>query len=184
MSASVPPDLDPSATIANRFFERRSRRTIRALGSPNTPRAVALARKPANENPSDRRRCRCPDSTMAQGAKIERTSKLMKASIHKHFRRYDPSKSPTRFPEDPIIFCGLYSLSGGVIYPKPKSNGGPGVIFQLLCSKCLMISSATSFCWSSVRDRLVPVQRDKPLRRPITIESRRLSCSVHIIYGS
>jgi hypothetical protein len=31
----------------------------------------------------------------------KRTSKLKKASIHKLFRRYDPSKSPTRFPEDP-----------------------------------------------------------------------------------
>src|SRR5262249_20926279 len=93
--------LDPSATAANRFFERRSRRTIRTCGSPNTPRTVALARKPANEYPSDRRRCRFPDSAIAQRAKIERPSKLKKASIHRLFRRYDPSKSPTRFPEDP-----------------------------------------------------------------------------------
>jgi hypothetical protein len=97
----VPPRLDPSATIANRFFERRSRRTIRAFGSPNKPRTVALARKPANEYPSDRRRCRFPDSAIAQRAEIERTSKLKKAPIHKLFRRYDPPKSPTRFPEDP-----------------------------------------------------------------------------------
>ena len=101
----VPPRLDPSATIANRFFERRSRRTIRAFGSPNTPRTVALARKPANEYPSDRRRCRFPDSAIAQRAEIERTSKLKKAPIHKLFRRYDPPKSPTRFPEDPLCFC-------------------------------------------------------------------------------
>jgi hypothetical protein len=44
----VPDRLDPAATIANRFFECRSRRTIRAFGSPNTPRTVALARKPTN----------------------------------------------------------------------------------------------------------------------------------------
>jgi len=99
----IPARLDPSATIANRFFERRSRRTIRTFGSPNTPRTVALARKPANEYPSDRRRCRFPDSAIAQRAKIERSSKLKKASIHKPFRRYDPSKSPTRFPEDPKL---------------------------------------------------------------------------------
>jgi hypothetical protein len=99
----VPAVLDPSATTASRFFERRSRCTIRTLGSPNTPRTVALARKPANEYPSDRRRCRFPDSAIAQRAKIERPSKLTKASIHKHFHRYDPSKSPTRFPEDPLF---------------------------------------------------------------------------------
>jgi hypothetical protein len=99
----VPARLDPSATIANRFFERRSRRTIRTSGSPNTPRTVALARKPANEYPSGSRRCRFLDSAIPQRAKIEHPSKLEKASIHKHFRRYDPSKSPTRFPEDPYI---------------------------------------------------------------------------------
>ena len=73
MSATVPPDLDPSATIANRFFERRSRRTIGTFGSPNTPRTVALVRKPANQYPSDRR-CRFPDWAIAQRTKIERTS--------------------------------------------------------------------------------------------------------------
>src|SRR5215475_3624863 len=90
------------------FFERRSRRTIRAFGSPNTPRTVALARKSANEYPSDRRRCRFPDSAIAQRAKIERTSKLKKAAIHKLFRRYDPSKPPTRFPEDPNLDSGAF----------------------------------------------------------------------------
>jgi hypothetical protein len=43
-----------SAAIAHRFFECRSRRTIRTLGSPNTPYPVALAPKPANEYPPDR----------------------------------------------------------------------------------------------------------------------------------
>src|SRR6516164_6968152 len=103
----VPAVLDPSATTASRFFERRSRRTIRTFGSPNTPRTVALARKPANEYPSDRRRCRFPDSAIPQRAKIEQASKLTKASIHKPFRRYDPSKSPTRFPEDPSLISLL-----------------------------------------------------------------------------
>jgi hypothetical protein len=93
-SPVVPARLDPSATTANRFFERRSRRTIRTSGSPNTPRTVALARKPANEYPSGSRRCRVPDSAIPQRAKIERPTKLKKAPIHKHFRRYDPSKSP------------------------------------------------------------------------------------------
>src|ERR1700676_3464205 len=74
----VPPLPDPPATAANRFFERRSRRTIRTSGSPNTPRTVAFARKPANEYPSDKRRCRFPDSAISQHAKIEPVSKPRK----------------------------------------------------------------------------------------------------------
>jgi hypothetical protein len=54
----VPTLLNPPATTANRFFERRSSRTIRTWGSPNTPRTLAAARKLANEYPSDSRRCR------------------------------------------------------------------------------------------------------------------------------
>src|ERR1700676_2937870 len=75
----VPTAADPPATAANRFFERRSRRTIRTPGSPNTPRTVSFARKPANEYPSDRRRCRFPDSAISQHAKIEPASKPRKS---------------------------------------------------------------------------------------------------------
>ena len=74
----VPAVPGPPATAANRFFERRSRRTIRTSGSPNTPRTVSLARKPANEYPSDRRRCRFPDSAISQHAKIEPASEPRK----------------------------------------------------------------------------------------------------------
>src|SRR5579862_1529539 len=97
----VPPLLRVPAAPADGFFERRSSRTIRTFGSPNTPRTVALDRKPANEYPSDRRRCRFPDLPMPQHAKIEPKQKREKSPIHKRFRRYDPSKSPTQFPEDP-----------------------------------------------------------------------------------
>src|SRR3984893_5065399 len=89
----VPAVPAPAATAANRFFERRSRRTIRTSGSPNTPRTVAFTRKPANEYPSDRRRCRFPDSTIPQHAKIKPASKPRKSLFHKHSRRYDPSKN-------------------------------------------------------------------------------------------
>ena len=53
--------------------------------------------------------CLFPDSAIAQRAKIGQSSKLKKASIHRPFRRYDPSKSPTRFPEDPFFL--LYSCT-------------------------------------------------------------------------
>jgi hypothetical protein len=75
----VPAVPDSPATAANRFFERRSRHTIRTSGSPNTPRTVAFARKPANEYPSDRRRCRFPDLAISQHAKIEPALKPRKS---------------------------------------------------------------------------------------------------------
>ena len=98
----VPPLLNSSATAANRFFERRSSRTTRTCGSPNTPRTLAAARKPGSEYPSDSRRRRCFDLAILQHAKIERIPNLKKALIHKLICRYNPLKSPTRLPEDPF----------------------------------------------------------------------------------
>jgi hypothetical protein len=66
----VPAVPDPPASVPKRCFEHRSRRTIRTSGSRNTPRTVALARNPANEYRSDRRRCRFPDLAISQHAKI------------------------------------------------------------------------------------------------------------------
>ena len=107
----VPPLLNPSATAANRFFERRSSRTTRTCGSPNTPRTLAAARKPANEYPSDSRRRRFFDLAIPQHAKIERISNRKKALIHKLICRYGPLKSPTRLPEDPVLIGGFRSNS-------------------------------------------------------------------------
>ena len=75
----VPAIVDPPTTAANRFFERRSSRTIRTSGSPNTPRTVAFARKPTNEYPSDRRRCRFAERAISQHGKIEPASKPRKS---------------------------------------------------------------------------------------------------------
>src|SRR6516225_5845077 len=99
----VPPLLNSSATAANRFLERRSSRTTRTCGSPNTPRTLAAARKPGSEYPSDSRRRRCFDLAILQHAKIERIPNLKKALIHKLICRYNPLKSSTRLPEDPIF---------------------------------------------------------------------------------
>jgi hypothetical protein len=76
------------------FFERRSRRTIRSSGSPNTPRTVAFTRKPANEYPSDRRRCRFPDFGHLSACQNRARLKAKKVPIHKHLRRYDPQNHP------------------------------------------------------------------------------------------
>ena len=48
--------LAPSAGPTRRFFPRRTRRTIRALGSPKSPRTVGSGRKPGNRYASSRRR--------------------------------------------------------------------------------------------------------------------------------
>ena len=98
----VPPCLPLTAAIADGFFERRSSLTTRTSGSPNTPRTVACARKPANEYPSDRRCCQLPSCAMLHHAGFRRRSKPQKPYNHACFRSYDPSKPPTRSPEDPI----------------------------------------------------------------------------------
>ena len=112
----VPPLLNSSATAANRFFERRSSRTTRTCGSPNTPRTLAAARKPGSEYPSDSRRRRCFDLAILQHAKIERIPNLKKALIHKLICRYNPLKSSTRLPEDPLMkWSGEDDLSGRLL---------------------------------------------------------------------
>ena len=70
-----PARLDATAATANRFFERRSSVTIRTSGSPKTPLTVSSARKPANEYPSDSRRCRFPDFAIPHDAEFQRQSK-------------------------------------------------------------------------------------------------------------
>jgi hypothetical protein len=47
-----------TATIADRFFERRLRAMTRAFGSPKTPRTVGSGRNPGNAYASQSRRDR------------------------------------------------------------------------------------------------------------------------------
>jgi hypothetical protein len=54
--AIVPPGMFSSACPAGRFFERRTRVTMRACGSPNTPRTSSMGRKPGNRYASSKRR--------------------------------------------------------------------------------------------------------------------------------
>jgi hypothetical protein len=61
---------------------------IRTVGSPNTPRTVSFARKPANEYPSDRRPCRLPDLPIPHHAQLQRSSKRRKAVTRASF--HDP----------------------------------------------------------------------------------------------
>jgi hypothetical protein len=104
----VPPCLNPPATIAHRFFERRSRCTIRTLGSPNTPRAVALASLiwPSLTMPksSDSRRSGNPLSTGLSAAMIPQVGSRTGApvrprpSVHTTFPAPSTSHAACGFP--------------------------------------------------------------------------------------
>jgi hypothetical protein len=50
--------MQASTTAAQRFFERRLSRRMRALGSPKMPRTIPSGRKPWNANASQSRRLR------------------------------------------------------------------------------------------------------------------------------
>ena len=54
--AIVPPGMFSSTRPAGRFFERRTSVTMRACGSPNTPRTFSIGRKPGNRYASSKRR--------------------------------------------------------------------------------------------------------------------------------
>jgi hypothetical protein len=94
----VPARLNLPAASADRFFERRSRLTIRAPGSPNTPRTASFARKPPNEYPSDRRRRRFALSAIPHLAEFANRSNHPKANIHRHF----PAMSAPNRPLDSL----------------------------------------------------------------------------------
>src|SRR5271156_3217517 len=96
--AVVPARLNPPATAADRFFERRSRLTIRTFGSPNTPRTVSFARKPANEYPSDRRRRRVAVLAIPHHARFQYPSKRLKPNARKPF----PAMTPRNHPLDSL----------------------------------------------------------------------------------
>ena len=98
----VPTRLRFPATATNRFFERRSRLTILTSGSPKTPRTVSRVRNPAKQYPSDSRR-RLQDFPIPHLAKFPASQNPSETPYPQRFRRYDPSKSPTRFPEDPLL---------------------------------------------------------------------------------
>jgi hypothetical protein len=54
--AIVPAEVLTATCPARRFFERRTSVTIRACGSPNTPRRSSTGRKPGNRYASRNRR--------------------------------------------------------------------------------------------------------------------------------
>src|SRR5262249_47363135 len=64
-SSVVPTLLYPCAAPACCFFDRRTRLTSRAFGSPKTPRTVGCTRNPPNAYVSHNRRSRLFDAAIA-----------------------------------------------------------------------------------------------------------------------
>jgi hypothetical protein len=115
--AIVPPGMLSPARAAAGFFERRASVTIRACGSPNTPRTCSRGRKPANLYASHNRRrfvavtkSHPPDAAiLARGiylrfaCEIRASIKSRKAAIHRPFTAEFAWNPPTRLHEDPLI---------------------------------------------------------------------------------
>jgi methylmalonyl-CoA mutase len=101
--AVVPTRLNPPATATDRFFERRSRLTIRTFGSPNTPRTVSFARKPANEYPSDRRRRRVAVLAIPHHARFQHPSKRLKPNARRPFPAMTPRNRPLDSLKSPFL---------------------------------------------------------------------------------
>ena len=124
----VPALLRQPTAPANRFFERRSRRTITTSGAPNTPRTAACARKPANEYPSDRRRCRFDESAIHSGCQTPTPCEMPESQYPQRFLPCPPHQithTTSRRPKKMIDVLGeeyvrslrkaySNSLSGGV----------------------------------------------------------------------
>src|SRR6266571_589041 len=97
--AIIPPGMLLSAGPARRFFERRTSVTMRACGSPNTPRTSSTGRNPGNRYASSNRRrfvevtrIRPPPSpSLARrnpfrfASNFRASAEPHKAAIHGHF---------------------------------------------------------------------------------------------------
>ena len=81
--------------------------TTRTSGSPNTPRTVSRARKPANEYPSDSRRCPLPDFAIPHDARSPRRSKSPKANVHRPLHYFNPQNHPLDFQKTHYYLRGL-----------------------------------------------------------------------------
>ena len=86
-----------AANTVARFFPRRTRPMTRALGPPNTPRTLALGRKPGKQYVSDRFR----DFPTHQSCHVFSQRKSQQTLVQSHFPTISSSFLPTRSGEDP-----------------------------------------------------------------------------------
>src|SRR5262249_53164940 len=85
-SSVVPTLLYPCAAPACCFFDRRTRLTSRAFGSPKTPRTVGCTRNPPNAYVSHNRRSRLFDAAIATPCQNSPYRKMLQARCPRGFQ--------------------------------------------------------------------------------------------------
>src|SRR5262245_30188477 len=91
-----PPATPTGATDG--FFPRRWSRRIRTLGSPKTPRTVALGRKPGKRYVSSSRR----SFRIRESCQIFSRLKSYRSLVQSHYRALSDAILPIQIPEEPI----------------------------------------------------------------------------------
>src|SRR5713226_5089219 len=91
------------------FFPRRSSRTMRTLGSPNTPRTAARGRNAGKRYTSTNRRA----LPIANSCQVFGPQKTPQGPVREGFQQLEVENSSTRFQEDPnLLITAIESLSG------------------------------------------------------------------------
>src|SRR5262245_8028400 len=118
------------------FFPRRWSRRIRTLGSPKTPRTVALGRKPGKRYVSSSRR----SFRIRESCQIFSRLKSYRSLVQSHFRALSDAILPIQIPEEPLfdIHLTAWWISSR---PKPWVSRSrmiftPSVTFCLLTRAC------------------------------------------------
>ena len=110
---------------ADGFFPRRWSRRIRPLGSPKTPRTVALGRKPGKRYVSSSRR----SFRIRESCQIFSRVKSYRSLAQSHFRALSDAILPTQIREDPFLFvrpctlhARLFSTSTSSVQSTPECS--------------------------------------------------------------
>jgi hypothetical protein len=103
--AIVPAHLDPAATSARRFFERRRSVITRAFGSPKIPRTIGSARKPVNEYVSQSRRRRFDARAIQNSCQIPAPSKCRIPLQSPALSGFQPQNRPLDSTKTLYSFC-------------------------------------------------------------------------------
>src|SRR5262244_4083125 len=114
-SSVVPTLLYPCAAPACCFFDRRTRLTSRAFGSPKTPRTVGCTRNPPNAYVSHNRRSRLFDAAIATPCQNSPYRKMLQARCPRGFQTDSTpnfTHSITRRPYFSNICRISFSLGG------------------------------------------------------------------------
>ena len=96
-----------TADSTHSFFPRRSSRTTRTLGSPNTPRTAARGRNAGKRYTSTNRRF----LPIANSCQVFRPRKTPQSPVREGFQQLHVENSSTRFAEEPPSLTRRFTLS-------------------------------------------------------------------------